>query len=102
VYGPELDQRGPAVAGTRGTPTIDGDRVFLVTGLGKLVTFDAATGQVLRTVDLLERFGAPEAVWELAVAEFPVTVTMDSHGHSLHTEVRRASGDQLQALLRTP
>ena len=66
AYGPELDKRGPAVAGTRGTPTIDGDRVFLVTGLGKLVTFDAAKGQVVRTVDLLERFGGKQAQFGFA------------------------------------
>ena len=66
AYGPELEKRGPAVAGTRGTPTIDGDRVFLVTGLGKLVTFDAAKGQVLKTVDLLERFGGKPAQFGFA------------------------------------
>jgi outer membrane protein assembly factor BamB len=68
AYGPELDKRGMAVAGTRGTPTIDGDRVFLVTGLGKLVIFDAAKGQVLKTVDLLERFGAKQAQFGFAEA----------------------------------
>ncbi len=68
AYGPELDRRGMAVAGTRGTPTVDGDRVFLVTGLGKLVTFDAAQGQVLRTIDLLERFGAKQAQFGFAEA----------------------------------
>jgi outer membrane protein assembly factor BamB len=66
TYGAELDKRGPAVAGTRGTPTIDGDRVFLVTGFGKLITFDAAKGQVLKTVDLLERFGGKQAQFGFA------------------------------------
>ncbi len=66
VYGPELDKRGPAVAGTRATPTVDGDGVFLVTGLGKFITFDAAKGQVLKTVDLLERFGAKQAQFGFA------------------------------------
>jgi len=68
AYGTELDKRGMAVAGTRGTPTIDGDRVFLVTGFGKLVTFDATRGQALRTVDLLERFGAKQAQFGFAEA----------------------------------
>jgi len=66
AYGPELDKRGPAAAGTRGTPTIDGDRAFLVTGFGKLVTFDAAKGQVLKIVDLPERFGAKQAQFGFA------------------------------------
>ena len=54
------------MAGTRGTPTIDGDRVFLMTGFGKLVTFDAAKGQVLKTIDLLERFGGKQAQFGFA------------------------------------
>lgn len=65
-YGPELEQRGPAVPGTRGSPTVDRDRVFVVTGFAKLVTFDAAQGQVLRTVDLVERFGPKQAQFGFA------------------------------------
>lgn len=41
----------------------------------------------VRNVYLLEKFGAPEAIWELEVEGFPVVVTMDSHGRSLHDEV---------------
>ncbi|NLH17826.1 MAG: PQQ-binding-like beta-propeller repeat protein [Phycisphaerae bacterium] len=61
AYGPELDKRGPAVAGTRGTPTVDGDRVYVMTGFAKLVVIDAVGGKVLKTIDLAERFGAGEA-----------------------------------------
>jgi outer membrane protein assembly factor BamB len=68
AYGPELDKRGPAVAGTRATPTVDGDKIYLVTGFGKFVTFDAAQGQVLRTADLLERFKAEQARFGFAEA----------------------------------
>lgn len=35
--------------------------------------------------------GSPEAIWELTVEEFPVVVTMDSHGGSLHAEVQANS-----------
>jgi outer membrane protein assembly factor BamB len=66
AYGPELGKSGPAVAGTRGTPTVDGDRVFVMTGFAKLVTFDAAKGQVLKTVDLVERFGPKQAQFGFA------------------------------------
>ena len=45
----------------------------------------------VRNVYLLEKFGAPEAIWELEVENFPVVVTMDAHGHSLHEEVLAAS-----------
>jgi len=50
-------------------------------------------------VYFLERFGAPEAVWELVVRDFPVMVTMDAHGTSLHADVDAASRDRLQQLL---
>jgi outer membrane protein assembly factor BamB len=66
AYGPELEKRGPAVAGTRGTPTVDGDRVFVMTGFAKLVTFESAKGQVLKTVDLVERFGPKQAQFGFA------------------------------------
>jgi fumarate hydratase class I len=46
-------------------------------------------------VYLLEQFGAPEAIWELEVERFPVVVTMDAHGHSLHQEVFAASQAEL-------
>ena len=66
AYGPELGKTGPAPGGTRGTPTIDGDRIFLVTGFAKLVILDKAEGEVLKTIDLLERFGAGQAKFGFA------------------------------------
>jgi tartrate/fumarate subfamily iron-sulfur-dependent hydro-lyase beta chain len=45
----------------------------------------------VRNVYMLEEFGSPEAVWELEVEDFPVVVTMDSHGESLHREVFASS-----------
>ena len=42
-------------------------------------------------VHLKEKFGSPEAVWELTVEDFPVVVTMDSHGGSLHSVVEGES-----------
>ena len=43
--------------------------------------------------------GSPEAIWELTVEEFPVVVTMDSHGGSLHAEVESSSSEKLKGLL---
>ncbi len=60
-YGPEFVKAGPAPTGTRGTPTVDDDRIFVTTGFARLVIFDAKDGKVLKTVDLLERFGAEQA-----------------------------------------
>ncbi|MDX9981718.1 MAG: FumA C-terminus/TtdB family hydratase beta subunit [Lentisphaeria bacterium] len=50
----------------------------------------------------LEQFGPPEAVWQLEVERFPVLVTMDAHGESLHEEVRRESARRLAELLAKP
>jgi tartrate/fumarate subfamily iron-sulfur-dependent hydro-lyase beta chain len=49
----------------------------------------------VRNVYFLEKFGSPEAIWELEVENFPVVVTMDSHGNSLHKEVFAASQAEL-------
>ena len=44
-------------------------------------------------------FGVPEAMWVIRVEEFPVVVTMDSHGGSLHDQVKASSAEKLDALL---
>lgn len=49
----------------------------------------------VRNVYFLEKFGSPEAIWELEVENFPVVVTMDSHGGSLHQEVFNNSQAEL-------
>jgi fumarate hydratase class I len=45
----------------------------------------------VRNVYFLEKFGSPEAIWELAVEDFPAVVTIDAHGNSLHEKVYEAS-----------
>lgn len=42
--------------------------------------------------------GSPEAVWHLWVERFPVIVTMDAHGNSLHRDVYEASAQALAQL----
>src|SRR5438552_3778604 len=46
-------------------------------------------------VYLMEKFGAPEAIWELEVERFPAVVTMDANGNSLHREVFASSQAEL-------
>ena len=41
----------------------------------------------VRNVYMMETLGAPEAIWEFEVEDFPAVVTIDSHGNSLHKEV---------------
>lgn len=47
----------------------------------------------------LQEFGSPEAIWEMTVDKFPVVVTMDSHGNSLHKEVEEVSKNNLKQFL---
>jgi fumarate hydratase class I len=56
----------------------------------------------VRGVYLLERFGAPEAIWELSVEGFPAVVTMDAHGGSLHAAVAQRAAEAMARLLRAP
>jgi fumarate hydratase class I len=44
-------------------------------------------------------FGVPEALWVIDVLDFPVVVTMDAYGHSLHESVLRDSQKALDQLL---
>ena len=44
-------------------------------------------------------FGVPEAIWVIDVKDFPVVVTMDSHGNSLHDVVKQQSKAVLERLL---
>ncbi len=50
-------------------------------------------------VHMAAEFGSPEAVWEFRVEKFPVVVTMDSHGNSLHDQVLAASSERLKNIL---
>jgi len=44
-------------------------------------------------------FGVPEAMWVIDVKDFPVVVTMDSHGDSQHAVVEAHSQEVLTGLL---
>ncbi len=44
-------------------------------------------------------FGVPEAIWVIQVRDFPVVVTMDAHGQSLHEVVEKDSGKVLAELI---
>lgn len=45
-------------------------------------------------------FGVPEAFWIIRVEDFPVVVTMDSHGNSLHEQILEHSSAKLAELLK--
>ena len=51
------------------------------------------------TVHKKEEFGVPEAFWVIRVERFPVVVTMDTHGKSIHDEVEAVSKAALERLV---
>ena len=46
-----------------------------------------------------DELGVPEAFWVIRVEDFPVVVTMDTHGQSVHDEVDAASKAVLERLV---
>ncbi len=54
------------VAGTRATPTIDGDRLYHQSPLGNLVYLDAKTGKRHWGLNTLEKFHSKNITWALA------------------------------------
>src|SRR5438132_13087581 len=65
--------------------------------IGGAAQFYARTIERVDGVSLLE-FGTPEAMWHLTVKDFPAIVTMDAHGNSLHKDIERESGANLEAI----
>ena len=55
--------------------------------------------EAVPSVYLKEKFGSPEAVWEMKVKDFPAVVTMDAHGRSFHAEVADESKKELAGVL---
>lgn len=54
---------------------------------------------VKEVVDVYKlEFGVPEAMWVVRVEAFPVVVTMDSHGESIHDRVEAASQEAFARL----
>ena len=66
--------------------------------IGGAASLIAGSVQKVLGVHKLE-FGVPEAIWVIQVKDFPVVVTMDAHGNSLHDGVRQQSKVILDQLL---
>ena len=69
--------------------------------IGGAASFLAQTVTKVHGVFKME-FGVPEAMWVIEVKEFPVVVTMDSHGGSQHAVVDEVSKKVLDGLLEKP
>jgi len=59
--------------------------------VGGAATLQGQAVKKVHGVVKLEEFGVPEALWIIEVEDFQAVVTMDSHGKSLHKEVKEAS-----------
>jgi len=69
--------------------------------IGGAATLIAQSVEEVLDVHKLEEFGVPEAIWVLKVNKFPVVVTMDAHGSSIHDDVEANSKANLERLLAT-
>jgi outer membrane protein assembly factor BamB len=58
--------------GPRGTPTIDGDRLFALGGNGDLSSLDVKTGKLVWTMNILEKFGGRNPRW--GISESPLVM----------------------------
>ena len=68
--------------------------------VGGLATVLADSVKNVPAVYMKEEFGGPEAFWVFEVEGFPAVVTMDSHGGSLHAEIKAKSGEAADRLIK--
>ena len=66
--------------------------------IGGAASLIAQSVKEVTTVYKLE-FGVPEAMWVIRVEDFPVVVTMDSHGESIHKQIEAKSQEKLAELI---
>lgn len=62
----------------------------------------ALTAKSVKKVDavhLIDELGSPEAFWVIEVENFPLVVTMDSKGRSLHKEILDISRDNAKKII---
>ena len=94
--------RGVIGKGGMGPKTLKGlgdhGAVYLHAVGGTAQVLARAVVEVEQVFQLAE-FGVPEALWVIRVENFPVVVSMDAHGSSLHAEVEKGSQTKLQQLL---
>ncbi|MFP6596509.1 MAG: PQQ-binding-like beta-propeller repeat protein [Candidatus Hydrogenedentota bacterium] len=57
---------GSSYPGTRGTPTVDGNRVFHESPLGNVICLDAKIGKTVWELNVLEKYNGENIRWALA------------------------------------
>lgn len=94
--------RGIIGKGGMGRSTLEACQRFgavYFSAIGGCGTQIALSVKEVLAVHKLEEFGTPEAFWVCRVEGFPVVVTMDSHGNSLHAIVEAHSRTRLDQIL---
>ncbi len=92
-------------SGPRGTPTVDGDRVYAFGASGDLAVLEAASGKVVWRVNVLSKFGGSNIRWGLSesplVLEDRVLVQAGGRGAGIvalrktdGAEIWRSQGDE--------
>ncbi|MBN2376555.1 MAG: PQQ-binding-like beta-propeller repeat protein [Sedimentisphaerales bacterium] len=62
-YGPEWTGSYP---GTRTTPTINGDKIYIISSQGRIAGFNRKSGELLWQVDTLEKFQGKNIKWGIS------------------------------------
>jgi fumarate hydratase class I len=99
----KFNLKGVIGKGGMGAKTLEACQKFKAVylhAIGGAATFIAQSVKEVIDVYKLD-LGVPEAMWLIRVDDFPVVVTMDSHGGSLHAEVESSSKQKLDELLKT-
>jgi outer membrane protein assembly factor BamB len=58
--------------GPRGTPTVEGDRLYALGGSGDLTCLDTKSGKVIWTMNILQKFGGSNPRW--GISESPLVI----------------------------
>lgn len=58
--------------GPRGTPTVEGDRLYALGGNGDLSCLETRTGRVVWTINVLQKFGGSNIKW--GISESPLVI----------------------------
>ena len=93
--------RGVIGKGGMGTRTIEACRQYgcvYLHAIGGAAQVLAERVRRVPNVYFMDKFGAPEAIWEFQVEAFPAVVTIDANGNSLHREILAASKAALQKI----
>ena len=81
---------GKGGMGARTLAACQKHRAVYLHAVGGAASIIAQSVKEVEDVYKLE-FGVPEAMWKIRVENFPVTVTIDAHGNSLHQKIQEES-----------